>query len=165
MRCPTRANVRTERPPRMTSEPIRPTVPLVAVAADDPPKKSNPPKLVAGGVYLLRDSAIRIPDSEKGKARRKHDFRVVILLSNQTVCNSSACPVVTIVPLSSKLEPRAETDQIIGRSTKNGLDRDSRIMFGYMQPIMKDEFERYIGEIEQGDWDRIMAKIVWNLDH
>src|SRR5437016_3106592 len=89
-------------------------------------------RLVAGGVYLLRDDAIAIPDSDKAGNRTKHPFRVVILLSNQTVCNSIACPVVTIVPLSSKLTPRAETDQNIGRSLKNGLDVDSRIMWGYM---------------------------------
>jgi hypothetical protein len=132
-------------------------------AENDPPKKKV--KLVAGGVYLLRDAAITLADSDKAGTRKTHDFRVVILLSNQTVCNSIACPVVTIVPLSSKLTPRAETDQSIARSDKNGLDRDSRIMFGYMQPVMKDEFERQIGEIEQADWDHIMAKIVWNLDH
>jgi hypothetical protein len=133
------------------------------LAKNDPPK--NKIKLVAGGVYLLRDSAIAIPDSDKAGNRTDHPFRVVILLSNQTVCNSIACPVVTIVPLSSKHAPRAETDQIIQHSAKNGLHYDSRIMFGYMQPVVKDEFERQIGEIEQADWDRIMAKIVWNLDH
>jgi PemK-like, MazF-like toxin of type II toxin-antitoxin system len=143
---------------RMTT--TEPTAPAVQ---NDPPKKKI--RLVAGGVYLLRDSAIAIPDSDKAGSRTTHDFRVAILLSNQTVCNSIACPVVTIVPLSSKLIPRAETDQIIGRSDKNGLDRDSRIMFGYLQPVMKDEFERQLGEIEQADWNNIMAKIVWNLDH
>ena len=116
-------------------------------------------------MYLLRDSAISIPDSDRVDARTDHTFRVVILLSNQTICNSIACPVVTIVPLSSKLTPRAETDQIIPHSAKNGLHYDSRIMWGYMQPVVKDEFERQIGEIEQADWDRVMAKIVWNLDH
>ncbi|MFY9977920.1 MAG: type II toxin-antitoxin system PemK/MazF family toxin [Candidatus Sulfotelmatobacter sp.] len=132
------------------------------------PKEESPKtkiKLVAGGVYLLRDSAIALPDSDKAGNRTDHPFRVVILLSNQTVCNSIACPIVTVVPLSSKLTPRAETDSIIQHSAKNGLHYDSRIMFGYMQPILKDEFERQIGEIEQTDWDRIMAKIVWNLDH
>lgn len=127
------------------------------------PKKKV--KLVAGGVYLLRDSAILFPDSDKAGTRTDHTFRVVVLLSNQNICNSVACPVVTIVPLSSRLTPRAETDQIIEHSDKNGLHYDSRILFGYMQPVMKDEFERQIGEIEQSDWNNMMAKIVWNLDH
>jgi mRNA-degrading endonuclease toxin of MazEF toxin-antitoxin module len=122
------------------------------------------PKLVSGGVYILRDEKVSIPDGDEAGNRKQHDFRVVILLSNQSVCNSIACPVVTIAPLSSKLIPRAETDLIIGRSTKNGLDCDSRIMFGYMQPILKDEFERQIGELDDREWDNIMAKIVWNFD-
>jgi hypothetical protein len=121
-------------------------------------------KLVAGGVYLLRDDAISIPDGDKAGNRKRHEFRVVILLSNRTICNSAACPVVTIVPLSSRLTPRAETDLIIARTEKNGMDKDSRVMFGYMQPVMKDEFERHLGEIEEGQWDNIMAKVVWNFD-
>jgi mRNA interferase MazF len=121
-------------------------------------------KLVSGGVYILRDHSVSIPDADKVGNRNQHDFRVVVLLSNQTVCNSIACPVVTIAPLSSRLIPRAETDLIIGRSTKNGLNHDSRIMFGYVQPVLKDELERLIGELDDREWDNVMAKIVWNFD-
>ena len=122
-------------------------------------------KLVAGGVYLLRDKAVRIPDGDKKVGgRTAHEFRVVLLLSNQTICNSIACPVVSIVPLSSKLTPRAETDLIIGRTSKNGLDKDSQVMFGYIQPVMKDEFERHLGELDEAQWDQIMGKVVWNFD-
>jgi mRNA interferase MazF len=121
-------------------------------------------KLIAGGVYLLRDDSISLPDSDPSGNRTKHNFRTVILLSNQNICNSSACPVVTIAPLSSKLNPRAETDLIIARTPENGLDRDSRVMFGYIQPICKDEFDRQIGRLDDSQWDQIMAKIVWNFD-
>jgi mRNA interferase MazF len=121
-------------------------------------------KLVSGGVYVLRDDFVSIPDGDKAGNRHQHDLRVVILLSNQTVCNSIACPVVSVAPLSSKLIPRAETDLIIGRSTKNGLDYDSRIMFGYVQPVLKDELERQIGELDDREWDSVMAKIVCNFD-
>jgi hypothetical protein len=56
-------------------------------------------KLVSGGVYVLRDDFVSIPDGDKAGNRHQHDLRVVILLSNQTVCNSIACPVVSVAPL------------------------------------------------------------------
>lgn len=121
-------------------------------------------KVVAGGVYLLRDEIVRIPDSEIAGNRTKHEFRTVVVLSNQTICNSIACPVVTIVPLSHTLTPRAETDLIIGRSEGNGLDHDSRLMFGYMQALLKSDLEKHLGQLDDADWEHVMGKIVWNFD-
>jgi len=121
-------------------------------------------KVVAGGVYLLRDEVVRIPDSELAGNRTKHDFRIVVVLSNQTICNSIACPVVTIVPLSHSLTPRAETDLIVGRSKENGLDHDSRLLFGYMQPVLKSDLEKQLGLLEDNDWEHVMGKVVWNFD-
>ena len=121
-------------------------------------------KVVAGGVYILRDSVVHLPDSDLAGNRTKHDFRVVVILSNQTICNSVACPVVTIVPLSHSLHPRAETDLIVGRTDKNGLTSDSRLLFGYTQPVLKSDLEKQIGELDENDWEHVMAKIVWNFD-
>src|SRR5579862_9120440 len=90
-------------------------------------------KVVAGGVYRLRDSIIKIPDGDLAGNRTKHEFRTVVVLANQNICNSIACPVVTVVPLSHTLHPRAETDLIIGKNATNKLENDSRLMFGYMQ--------------------------------
>ena len=121
-------------------------------------------KLVAGGVYLLRDEVVRIPDSKLAGKRTKHDFRIVVVLSNQTICNSIACPVITIVPLSHILAPRAETDLILGHSKANGLDHDSRLLFGYTQPVLKSDLEKQLGQLEDSDWEQVMGKIVWNFD-
>src|SRR5207248_8568239 len=104
-------------------------------------------KAVAGGVYRLRDNVIDIPDSDLAGNRTKHEFRTVIVLSNQNICNSIACPVVTVVPLSHTLEPRAETDLIIGKHDSNRLQSDSRLMFGYMQPVLKSDLEKLIGQL------------------
>jgi hypothetical protein len=37
-------------------------------------------------------------------------------------------------------------------------------MFGYVQPVLKDELERQIGELDDREWDSVMAKILWNFD-
>ncbi len=121
-------------------------------------------KVVAGGVYSLRDSVIDLPDSDLAGNRTKHDFRTVVVLSNQNICNSIACPVITVVPLSHNLTPRAETDLIIGKGPENGLAYDSRLLFGYMQPILKSDLEKQIGQLDEHDWEQVMGKIVWNFD-
>jgi hypothetical protein len=121
-------------------------------------------KIVAGGIYLLRDSIIKIPDGDLKGNRTKHDFRVVVVLANQSICNSIACPVLTVVPLSHTLHPRAETDLIIGKSASNKLEHDSRLMFGYMQPVLKSDLEKQIGQLDENDWQQVMGKIVWNFD-
>ena len=37
-------------------------------------------------------------------------------------------------------------------------------MFGYMQPIVKEDLERLLGRLDDNQWDQIMAKVVWNFD-
>lgn len=121
-------------------------------------------KVVSGGVYRLKDSIVKIPDSDSTGNRTKHDFRTVIVLSNQKICDSLACPVVTIAPLSHITQPRAETDLIIGKSGPNSLAHDSRIMFGYTQPVLKSDLDKQIGRLSDSDWEQVMGKIVWNFD-
>jgi hypothetical protein len=120
-------------------------------------------RIIAGGVYLLRDDVIRFPQSEHAN-RTKHPFRIVMVLSNQTTCNSIASPVVTVVPLSHILSPRAETDLVLGRTRTNGLDKDSRLLFGFVQPVLKDHLEKLIGQLDEIEWQQVMGKIVWNFD-
>ncbi len=121
-------------------------------------------KVVAGGIYRLRDAVIKLPDSDLKGNRTKHDFRTVVVLSNQTICNSIACPVVTVVPLSHLLTPRAETDLIIPKSAANSLENDSRLLFGYSQPVLKSDLEKQIGELSEAEWEQVMGQIVWNFD-
>jgi mRNA-degrading endonuclease toxin of MazEF toxin-antitoxin module len=121
-------------------------------------------RAVAGGVYALDDSLIKLPDGDLAGNRTKHDFRTIVVLSNQNICNSIACPVITVVPLSHVLAPRAETDLIVGKNTENKLEHDSRLMFGYIQPVLKSDLKKQIGVLSENDWQQVMGKIVWNFD-
>jgi PemK-like, MazF-like toxin of type II toxin-antitoxin system len=121
-------------------------------------------RAVAGGVYTLDDSVIKIPDGDLAGNRTKHEFRTIVVLSNQNICNSIACPVISVVPLSHVLTPRAETDLIIGRDSSNNLEHDSRLMFGYLQPVLKSDLKAKIGVLSEDVWQNVMGKIVWNFD-
>jgi mRNA interferase MazF len=119
-------------------------------------------KIIAGGIYTLKDDLIVIPDGVEN--RTTHDFRIVLVLSSPPVCNSYNCPCVTICPLSTKTHIKAETDIVIKRSQTNGLDRDSRLMLAYVQPVLKPDLDKHIGTISDDDWEMVMEQIVWNFD-
>lgn len=121
-------------------------------------------KVVAGGIYRLRDDIIKLPDTDLAGKRTKHDFRTVVALSNQKICDSVSSPVVMIVPLSHVTEPRASTDLLVGKTRKNGLAEDSKLMFGYMQPVLKSDLEKQVGQLDEDEWQHVMGKIVWNFD-
>jgi|SRR5580658_5539923 mRNA-degrading endonuclease toxin of MazEF toxin-antitoxin module len=121
-------------------------------------------KIEAGGIYRLRDDIIKIPDSDLLGNRTKHDFRTVVVLSNQQTCDSFSSPVVIVAPLSHELEPRPATDLIVYKTAENKLAHDSRYMFGYIQPVLKSDLDKQIGRISEEDWQRVMGKIVWNFD-
>jgi len=121
-------------------------------------------KVIAGGIYKLKDDVVKIPDGDLKGNRTKHEFRTVAVLSNQTICNSIACPVVTIVPLSSVTDSKAETDYTIRKSNENCLERDSRLMFGYIQPVLKSDLEQQFGRLSDAEWEEVMGKLVWNFD-
>lgn len=121
-------------------------------------------KVIAGGIYKLKDDVIKIPDGDLKGNRTKHEFRTVLVLSNQTICNSIACPVVTIVPLSSTTDSKAETDLVIRKTKENCLAHDSRLLFGYVQPVLKSDLAEKFGQLGETEWTEVMGKIVWNFD-
>ena len=121
-------------------------------------------KVVPGGIYRLRDDLIKLPDTDLAGKRTKHDFRTVVVLSNQSICDAISSSVVIIVPLSHVLEPRASTDLPVGKTEKNGLAQDSKLMFGYMQPVLKSDLEKQVGQLDEAEWQHVMGKIVWNFD-
>lgn len=119
----------------------------------------------AGGIYRLKDDLIQLPDAKEHDNRTKHDFRTVLVLSNQAICVSYSCPCVIVAPMSSKTRIWAETDLIVKATSTNKLNGDGRIMLGYMQPILKSDLEKEIGILDEDQWQEVMVKIVWNFDH
>src|ERR1035441_1443158 len=91
-------------------------------------------KVEAGGIYRLRDDITKIPDSDLAGNRTKHDFRTVVVLSNQQTCDSLSSPVVIVAPLSHEIEIRPATDLIVGKAPENKLPQDSRFIFRKLQP-------------------------------
>jgi mRNA-degrading endonuclease toxin of MazEF toxin-antitoxin module len=121
-------------------------------------------KIVEGGVYCLKDKVINFPDSKDGN-RTKHDYRVVLVLSNQKLIDSYTCPCVIVAPMSHATHYKSIADIIIEKSSTNGLTYDSRILFGHIQPVLKSDLEKQIGVLSDEEWQRVMQQIVFCFDH
>lgn len=63
-------------------------------------------KIVEGGIYRLRDSVIHFPDTDEDD-RTKHEFRTVLVVSNQKLIDSYSCPCITVVPMSHRTHPKS----------------------------------------------------------
>ena len=121
-------------------------------------------RIVTGGIYVLKDSLIQLPDAKAKDNRTKHEFRTVLVLPNQKLCDSYNCPCVLVAPLSTSLHIKAESDLIIQKTAENKLRSDSRAMLSYVQPVLKSDLKKHIGTLDDQQWDELMEQIVWNFD-
>lgn len=121
-------------------------------------------RIIAGGIYRLKDELIQFPDSKVKDNRTRHDFRTVLVISNQIICDSYNCPCVLVAPLSHRLDIKAETDIILQKTSENKLNADGRAMLGYIQPVLKSDLEKHIGTLSDEQWEELMEQLVWNMD-
>jgi hypothetical protein len=56
--------------------------------------------LTPGGIYRIKDSLVRFPDTDAKKTRTLHDYRTVLVMSSAVVCNSMEYGCVIIAPMS-----------------------------------------------------------------
>lgn len=121
-------------------------------------------KIVEGGIYRLRDEVIHFPETDDDD-RTKHDFRTVLVVSNQKLIDFYSCPCVTVAPMSSRTHPKSVADLIVKKSASNKLSADGRVLFGHMQPVLKGDLEKEIGILSEEEWQDVMAHIVFCFDH
>lgn len=122
-------------------------------------------RIVEGGIYRLKDKVIRFPESDKADNRTKHDFRTVLVLSNQKLIDSYRCPCVIVAPMSHLTHFKSEADIIIPKNSTNNLSHDGRVMFGYVQPVLKSDLEKQIGVLTEDEWQDVMEQIIFCFDH
>ena len=122
-------------------------------------------RIVEGGIYRLKDDLISFPESDELENRTKHDYRTVLVLSNQKLIDSYHCPCVIVVPMSHLTHFKSPADMVISKNSTNGLVHDSRIMFGYLQPVLKSDLEKQIGVLPEDQWQSVMVQVVACFDH
>jgi len=118
-----------------------------------------------GGIYRVRDGAIDFPAEDAADTRTKHDFRTVVVLSNQEQCSSIDEETVLVAPMSHDLSRKHPTDIIIRASAANGLGGPGgRIILSHTQPILKTALQKQFGRFTDSEWDEVVAHLVSNVE-
>lgn len=89
----------------------------------------------------------------------------MLILSNQKLIDSYACPCVVVSPMSHLVHFKSPADLIISKNSSNGLQHDSRIMLSYIQPVMKSDLEKQIGVLPDEQWQQVAIHLIACFDH
>jgi hypothetical protein len=126
-------------------------------------KKSGLIQVAPGEIWSVRDDIVIFPEERQGHERTKHLRRLVLLLSNDWICNSLACPCIQVAPLSHLTDFKSEAEMEIEKSSENGLECKSRILLGHSQPLLKTDLKSKTGKLSLTDWEDVLKKILWNF--
>ncbi len=126
-------------------------------------KKTGIVKVGPGEIWTVKDSVVVFPEERAGQKRTKHDRRFVLVLSNDWICAALDCPCVLVAILSHLVNFKSTAEIYLNKTATNGLDCDSRILLGHIQPLLKNELENRMGKLSNLEWDEVLRKIYWNI--
>ena len=101
-----------------------------------------------GSVWKVDDRDISIPQVDKLSSRNTHQERWVVVISNNHENHHPLCPIVTIAPLSSRVDCRRKFDLLLNSATDN-VKVDCLCQLKLSQPILKVDLFEHKGEISQ----------------
>lgn len=116
-------------------------------------------KIKQGSVYLIPDESIVIPP--RTAKRTKHKWRTVVVLQCQTDCDNPARSTVLCAPTSAS-GSKAATDFDVPGSA-GGLERDSVLMLGLIQPIAKSDLGAELGRLDEQTLKKIQTVVMVNF--
>jgi len=119
-------------------------------------------KIERGQIYVVRDDIIVLPRERLPRETKRtvHEHRLVLIL--QTDLDNSDPPYLfaLVAPLSHRVEFQDERDYAL-KANQGGLDQDSVVHLGLVQPILKIDLEQdAIGKLDaltMNDIDAILA--------
>lgn len=100
----------------------------------------------AGGIYYVNDKLISLPESDRIKSRNYHEGRPLVVLQNDNANSNEAVPLITVAPVSSVQKYKKASDLPL-KPKVDDVNTDSLLMVGLLQPILKIDVERKIGDI------------------
>ncbi len=118
-----------------------------------------------GDVYLVVDKDVVIPETTLpgAKERKYHDTRTCVVLSNEYICGDPMYPILSIAPTSHRVDLKDAADFQLAASSQNGLDVDSIVMLGHIQPMKKASCVRRIGKLTPDEWEALVTHLLWNI--
>lgn len=112
-----------------------------------------------GDVVTIQDKAIKFP---LNLLRKPHERRFCLILSNDLLCEQS--PIILIAPMTHDTSIKRVSQEEIRPTAQNGLPLPSLVILEQIQPIEKASILQKIGKLSTDEWERVMAKILWNMD-
>lgn len=99
-----------------------------------------------GQVWKLDDSEIVIPQTDHLQTRIIHEERWVVVTSNNSENYHPLCPIVTVSPLSTRVDLKKMYDLELDKANDN-VKENCLLQLKLTQPILKKELYDLKGEI------------------
>lgn len=115
-------------------------------------------KFSFGQVWTVPDELISIPDSDRIGNRNLHDARAVIIVSNNKGNTNPLIPIVTVVPLSHRVDCKGPGDVEL-YSDRDNLAYDSIARIRLIQPVLKADLVRLVTTISDDGKEEILVGI------
>lgn len=120
-------------------------------------------KIERGQIYLIKDEHVNLPKSRlEGQQRQMHEFRPVLVLQSDADNQDVTYVLALFAPLSSKVQYQDIRDFRLYKS-QGGLNSDSLVHLGLVQPILKVDLLHYQGKLDILTMQQIDAVLVANL--
>lgn len=117
-----------------------------------------------GEVWLLKDNKIDFPDQQPGTNRDEKEYRMVLVLQNQSDLDAIRPFHLLVVPISSKdYKNRWDYPIQLSDNPNSGLKRDSFLRLNHIQPICKGDLLHRLGVLEQNTLQELTIKILHNM--
>ncbi len=111
-----------------------------------------------GDVWLYPNQELFLSDDKlKGRAPEQKN-RTVIVVENDGHCADPGHITVHVVPTSRKVHLKEDTSLLLAKGT-GGLDEESIAMVDIMQPVLKKDLVRKIGELPEDEFHQLLALI------
>lgn len=109
-----------------------------------------------GQIWTIKDELISIPQADRiDGARILHDKRSVVVVQNNEQNYNKMCPIITVAPLSSRIDLRRKYD-ILLTPEKDNVKVPCLVQLSLAQPVLKVDLDEMKGIISEES----MAEII-----
>lgn len=114
-----------------------------------------------GEVYTIKDELISFIPRDKSQVD-PDKTRYVVVLQNDRECNDPGYPILTVAPITSKVEGQTKQCLLIEPGEAD-LPKPSLIKAGLIQPIAKDHLRRRQGRLKADTIKKLYGLLYGNL--
>lgn len=119
-------------------------------------------QFIFGAIWKVRDALINIPNIDRLNKRTYHFTRCVIIVDNSKENFNEDSLLISIAPISSKVEFKRKFDIDLIENEDDVLE-DSILMLDYVQPMLKKDLYKCVGNISEEKRYELLESIMIKL--